>query len=84
MPELAAEPEPDGYLELGIARSVELDVQPRVQSTFLPLPLPSKRAKTKAGSRAVLIPVERLPVFPLPPLPPIQDDQLVKQVGVSC
>lgn len=80
--EVEKEAEPDGYLELRTARPVEVEVAPRDpdQPTFLPLPLPSKRAKTAAGSRAVLIPVERLPVFPLPPLPPIDDEELVKQV----
>jgi dsRNA-specific ribonuclease len=47
---------------------------------ILPIPLPSKRFKKNAGSRAVLIPVEQLPVFPLPPLPVIDNESLLKQV----
>ena len=47
---------------------------------ILETPLPSKRAKLKPHTRALLLPVEQLPVFPLPPLPVIEDEKLRKQV----
>jgi len=46
----------------------------------LPPPLPSKRARQGGASTAVLLPVEKLPVFPLPPAPPINDPDLLRQV----
>ncbi|WVQ80350.1 hypothetical protein IAT38_002455 [Cryptococcus sp. DSM 104549] len=46
----------------------------------LPLPLPSKRFKKKPTSKAVLIPVEQLPVIALPPMPTIDDPELHNQV----
>ena len=49
---------------------------------ILPTPLPSKRLNLRPGSKDNLIPVERLPVYPLPPLPPITDEALRKQVFV--
>lgn len=49
---------------------------------ILPVPLPSKRFKKSTSSKAVLIPVELLPVYPLPPLPPIRDAALAKQVFI--
>ncbi|ORX34640.1 ribonuclease III domain-containing protein [Kockovaella imperatae] len=48
----------------------------------LPTPLPSKRLKFRPGTKDCLIPVERLPVYPLPPLPLITDESLRKQVFV--
>jgi len=53
--------------------------EPRI-IPILPTPLPSKRFKKGAQSRASLVPVEQLPVFPLPPLPVISDPSLEKQV----
>jgi dsRNA-specific ribonuclease len=53
--------------------------QPRIIPT-LPTPLPSKRFKKGSQARASLVPVEQLPVFPLPPLPVITDPALEKQV----
>jgi hypothetical protein len=47
---------------------------------ILPTPLPSKRFKKGSQARASLVPVEQLPVFPLPPLPVISDPALEKQV----
>ena len=54
--------------------------KPSIPIPILPIPLPSKRFKKNPGSRAVLIPVEQLPVFALPPLPTIDDADLVKKV----
>ncbi|WWD22380.1 hypothetical protein CI109_106871 [Kwoniella shandongensis] len=56
------------------------DIKPSIPIPILPLPLPSKRFKKDAKSRALLIPVEQLPVFPLPPLPTVDDPDLVQQV----
>lgn len=53
--------------------------EPRI-IPILPVPLPSKRFKKGAQARASLVPVEQLPVFPLPPLPVISDPTLEKQV----
>lgn len=47
---------------------------------ILPTPLPSKRFKKGSHARALLVPVEQLPVFALPPLPLISDPGLEKQV----
>jgi len=47
---------------------------------ILPTPIPSRRFKKHQTSRQVLIPVEQLPVFALPPLPVIPDAKLLKQV----
>ncbi|WVR03453.1 hypothetical protein IAU60_000444 [Kwoniella sp. DSM 27419] len=47
---------------------------------LLPVPLPSKRAKKRPSSQALLIPVHQIPVFPLPPLPIINDPELIRQV----
>lgn len=62
------------------------DTKPLLPIALLPLPLPSKRFKKSASSKAVLIPVEQLPVYPLPPPPPIRDASLAKQVFIhsSC
>ncbi|OCF40079.1 hypothetical protein I317_06092 [Kwoniella heveanensis CBS 569] len=60
--------------------SVNSDLKPSVPIPILPIPLPSKRFKKRPTSKAVLIPVEQLPVFPLPPLPAIEDPDLLKQV----
>lgn len=64
------------------ARTVTVEVKPHPDGpvSVLPTPLPSKRAKKKGASRALLLPVEQLPVFPLPPLPAIEDPELLKQV----
>ncbi|KAK8845434.1 hypothetical protein IAR55_006147 [Kwoniella newhampshirensis] len=56
------------------------DVKPNIPIPILPIPLPSKRFKKGATSRAILVPVEQLPVFALPTLPMIGDPDLVKQV----
>lgn len=66
--------------------STTIDTKPLLPVPMLPLPLPSKRFKKSASSKAVLIPVEQLPVYPLPPLPPIRDAALAKQVFIhsSC
>jgi hypothetical protein len=80
-PEPQEEQEPAGYYSLSAARVVEVESPKGEAPTFLPLPLPSKRAKTREGARAVLVPAELLPVFPLPPLPPINDEELLKQVS---
>jgi hypothetical protein len=53
--------------------------EPRI-IPILPTPLPSKRFKKGSQARASLVPVEQLPVFPLPPLPVISDPILEKQV----
>ncbi|WOO83567.1 Ribonuclease 3 [Vanrija pseudolonga] len=47
---------------------------------LLPAPIPSKRAKRRRGTRAGLLPAERLPPMPLPPLPPILDAELEARV----
>lgn len=47
---------------------------------ILPTPLPSKRFKKGALTKSLLIPVEQLPVFALPPLPIITDPTLELQV----
>ncbi len=75
------EEEPAGYFSLSAARVVDRESPKGESPTFLPLPLPSKRAKTREGARAVLVPAELLPVFPLPPLPSINDEELLKQVS---
>ncbi|WVF66229.1 hypothetical protein IAT40_000969 [Kwoniella sp. CBS 6097] len=62
------------------AESVLSDIKPSIPIPILPIPLPSKRFKKRPTSKAVLIPVEQLPVFPLPPLPAIEDADLLKQV----
>jgi len=59
--------------------AIEIQSEPRI-IPILPTPLPSKRFKKGAQSRASLVPVEQLPVFPLPPLPVISDPILEKQV----
>lgn len=46
---------------------------------ILPMPLPSKRFK-KGQTKSLLIPLEQIPVFPLPPLPVITDKVLETQV----
>ncbi|WVQ93851.1 hypothetical protein IAU59_000929 [Kwoniella sp. CBS 9459] len=60
--------------------SILSDIKPSLAIPILPTPLPSKRFKKRPTSKAVLIPVEQLPVFPLPPLPAIEDHELLKQV----
>lgn len=62
--------------------SSQSDTKPLVPVPILPVPLPSKRFKKSTSSKAVLIPVELLPVYPLPPLPPIRDAALAKQVFI--
>ncbi|WRT63661.1 uncharacterized protein IL334_000584 [Kwoniella shivajii] len=59
---------------------IKADVKPNIPVPILPIPLPSKRFKKKPTSKAVLIPVEQLPVFALPPMPTIDDPDLLKQV----
>lgn len=49
-------------------------------AALLPPPIPSKRAKRRRGTRAGLLPAERLPPMPLPPLPPILDPALESRV----
>ncbi|EIW73285.1 hypothetical protein TREMEDRAFT_59450 [Tremella mesenterica DSM 1558] len=51
---------------------------------ILPLPLPSKRYKDPTGSRALLLPVDQLPVYPLPPLPIITNPILEETVFTHC
>jgi dsRNA-specific ribonuclease len=55
-----------------------LDLKPNVHTVVAPLP--SKRAKLRSTSKAQLIPVDQLPVFPLPPLPVIESAELMAQV----
>ncbi|BEI80109.1 hypothetical protein CcaverHIS002_0106380 [Cutaneotrichosporon cavernicola] len=80
------EPEPEqevaGYFDLSEGRVVDLppEFADGKEVSFLPLPLPSKRSKNRTGARAVLIPAQLLPVYPLPPLPHIKDQELLKQV----
>lgn len=63
------------------AEITETIVQPKpTVIPILPTPLPSKRFKKGAHSKALLIPVEQLPVFALPPLPVITDPILLTQV----
>lgn len=47
---------------------------------MLPIPLPSKRFKDPSAPRALLLPVDQLPVYPLPALPPIKDEGVLKMV----
>lgn len=61
-------------------QSTLLESKPDFPIAILPLPLPSKRFKKSRTSLAVLIPVEQLPVFALPPLPTIDNPDLLKQV----
>ena len=49
-------------------------------SNNLPLPLPSKRFRKAPGPKAVLIPVEQLPVYALPSPPPITDPVILETV----
>lgn len=60
------------------------EFKPDIPVPMLPLPLPSKRYKKNPTSKALLIPVEQLPVFPLPPLPVIADPELAKHVFTHC
>lgn len=59
--------------------SIPTHVESRI-IPILPTPLPSKRFKKGSQARASLVPVEQLPVFPLPTLPVISDPALEKQV----
>ncbi|WVW81740.1 hypothetical protein I302_103736 [Kwoniella bestiolae CBS 10118] len=56
------------------------DIKPNIPIPILPLPLPSKRFKKRPTAKALLIPVEQLPVFALPPMPAIDNPDLLKQV----
>lgn len=47
---------------------------------ILPTPLPSKRFRKNPLKRATLFPIEQIPTYPLPPLPPIDNPALLKQV----
>ncbi|WWC58068.1 uncharacterized protein I303_100603 [Kwoniella dejecticola CBS 10117] len=83
---------PDSQSHLGGVNSMDIkrerevsvsssnDIKPKVPIPILPLPLPSKRFKKKPTAKALLIPVEQLPVFALPPMPPIEDPELLAQV----
>ncbi|KAK4688032.1 26S proteasome non-ATPase regulatory subunit 10, partial [Tremellales sp. Uapishka_1] len=78
-------PQPLNLIQRGPREAVHLHAEnglpePKPPVSILPIPLPSKRFKKKPTSRAVLLPVEQLPVYPLPPLPTIDDPALVKQV----
>ncbi|WWC66881.1 uncharacterized protein I206_100788 [Kwoniella pini CBS 10737] len=75
----------DGHLTLstsenGGSTSSSVDTKPNIPIPILPIPLPSKRFKKRPTAKALLIPVEQLPVFALPPMPPIEDPDLLKQV----
>ncbi|KAK6905159.1 hypothetical protein I204_08183 [Kwoniella mangroviensis CBS 8886] len=83
------EESPPRYREGSISTSVKrererssslIDLKPHNPIPILPLPLPSKRFKKGPNAKALLIPVEQLPVFPLPPMPPINNPDLLKQV----
>jgi len=65
------------------AEPAQSSIQTQVESRIIPIlptPLPSKRFKKGSQARASLVPVEQLPVFPLPPLPVVSDPDLEKQV----
>lgn len=67
-------------LSLAVTRVVEVNTSSTEYIPVLPAPLPSKRAKKNGTWRTVLLPVNQLPVFALPPLPPILDEEITKQV----
>ena len=69
-----------GKSSIPVIKREASEEKPSLPIPILPIPLPSKRFKKNSKSRAVLIPVEQLPVFALPPLPTIDDADLVKQV----
>ena len=46
--------------------------------------IPSEHFKRNPTSRALLFPMDRVPVFPLPILPTILDDQLYQSVFTHC
>ena len=48
--------------------------------SIIPAVIPSKRAKRRLTCKALLLPVEQLPVYPLPPLPTIDNSELAKDV----
>ncbi|WWC85763.1 uncharacterized protein L201_000629 [Kwoniella dendrophila CBS 6074] len=78
----ADKPSPGSFsscLKRGREDSIISDTKAPKQIQILPLPLPSKRFK-KNPSKALLIPVEQLPVYALPPMPYIDNPELLEQV----